>query len=570
MADIAAQSLSEEHKAKLHEVADLMLQIYETLAEMCYVQRAGIIRGPHKITSDMEQQYKDLELDPAIIYLYSILPYIDTTAANADEFFQRSHFFNHMNSRDVEQGRDPWYKDPRRNNPNVGFDDEDGLYMWPWYTPLSHIWERSAVMIYDAREHRIWIAGYDDSLDPFFRKGWYGELEEPEKSDWGGTGDESDWSEEGGDEDEDAASAGSSEFWDDEDEDDLGDELNGLSLDDAPEVDFDEGFDIVEDVPWGDQVQALNIKNDNSLELIQSRDAADVLRDVNRWYRELKELPGNPDGSLHAHGDTKRLLYKKNGWPESFNPDTFMVDFIRTTAAERVAGNDSDRDPAKIVMKCEKRVEYGHRFRPKFTKAVDEAQSADEEWIARYKLFQYDLSTEQHAWDLKEAQEELAREDPKAQQSNEELAPLREYEQLREDVAARRERAQFWVRTLGSADESEENKRHWQIKNGHLGWLLPFYEQALVQARADAQRISPTKFAQPGLASRIESERASLTSSLEELQRMKEFLSGIPDHAAKAREEVAENVRRCEESIESKRAQIAEHEESLKNDEYKD
>ncbi|KAF2171306.1 hypothetical protein M409DRAFT_18419 [Zasmidium cellare ATCC 36951] len=572
MATTVVEGLSAEHKAKLHEIADLMLQIYETLAEMCYVESAGIIRGPHNITSEMQQQYKELDLDPAIIYLYSILPYIDSKAANADQFFQRSHFFNHMKPSENAQGRDPWFRDPLRGNPNVGFDDANGLYMRPWYTPLSSIWERSPVIIYDAREHRIWIANYETSTDPIFYRRWYGELEEEQKSDWGGTDDYSDWSEK--DEDEDggddaAASAGSSEFWDDGEEEDLSGELTGLSLDETPDVDFDEGFEIVEEIPWGEQVRALQIKNENSLELIQRRDAAEVLRDINSWYRQLKELPGDLGDNLRVEEKTKRSLYKKHGWPDTFDADAFMVDVIRTSAAERVPSHDVERDPANIIKKCQKRLEWSRRFRSKFTKPVDEAQGLDEEWTARFKLFRFDLGVEQHERDINEAEQELARDPTGDKRSDEELASLMVYEHLREQAGARRVRAEQWADTLSNAmDESDENRRYWEILASHLNRLMPCYEKALVEARADAQRVSPAKFAQPALMFRIDSEKASLASSMEELRRMEEFLETIPKDAVKAREEVIGDVKRREEFIQSRQAGIAELDESLRNDEY--
>lgn len=563
--------LSTEQKARLHEVADLMLQIYSTLAEMQYIHPTGIICGPHNIPDEIQQLYADLELDPSIIYLYSILPCIDSQAADAEGFFQRSHFFNHMKAIDVKRGRDPWYRDPKG-----GWDDEDGLYMRPWYTPLSDIWERSPLLVYDAREHRIWVADYENSTDPFFCPGWYGELadEKDDASDWGGTDGYSNWSEKGDDEDDDGGSAtstGSSEFWDDEDETLNEEELDNLREDQAAGVNFDEGFEIVEKVSWHEQRAALQIKNENSLELIQSRDASDVLRDINRWYRELKEVPGKYDGlgrGPNVEGKTRRLLYKKHGWPDSFNANAFTVALIRASATERIARDASERDPMEILSKCKKHLERRERYRMKFMDPVEAAKGADEEWIARFTLLNFDLDMTRHERDMNEAEEALARGSTMDERSDEELAALREYEMLRDDLESHRQRASRWDHTLNSHDATNENYRHWETLRSHVVRLIPFHETALVEARADAQRVSPDKFVRPGVMSKIESKKKLVALWAKDLRRMKDFLSDVPVNAVKAREKVADDVEGLEKAVRDAQASIVELEKSLQDDRY--
>lgn len=577
MAATVSDTLSAEQKARLHEIADLMLQIYETLAEMQYICPAGIIRGPHNIPDEMQQLYKDLELDPSIIYLYSILPYIDGHAADAEGFFQRSHFFNHMKATDVRSGRDPWYRDPK-----AGWDDEDGLYMRSWYTPFSRVWERSPVLIYDAREHRIWIANYDTSTDPFLCPRWYGELgdQKDDASDWGGTDGYSNWSEDGDNQEDgegeadsqSTTSTGSSEFWDDEEKMD-DEELNSLREDPTADVNFDEGFEIVEEMSWNEQRAALQIKNENSLELIQSRDASHALRDINRWYRELKEVPDKYDGlgsGPTVEEKTRRTLYKKHGWPDNFHAQAFTVDLIRTNAAERAGRDASERDPTKIFTKCKKRLGWCETYRFNFTDPVEAAKSVDEEWIARFKLLHFDLGMARHEWDMKEAEEELAKESIENKRSDEELAALREYEILRDDLGVRRQRAAQWQDTINSHDATNENFRYWETLQDHGSRLMPFYEIALVEARADAQRISPDKVVRPGVISKIDSEKTSLTWTMEELRKVKEFLSSVPSNAFKARVEVTKGVERLENSVRSVQARIVELEESLQDDQYED
>ncbi|KAJ9143295.1 hypothetical protein NKR23_g6666 [Pleurostoma richardsiae] len=159
---------SAEQKARLHKVADLLLDIYKTLAEMRYIDPQGIRPGPHNITA-IRPLYEKFGLDPAVVYLYSILPYIDTDVAGNSDFFHGGAFANFLDPEDVEQGRDPMYGSPEGDD----YESEDGPYMRPWVTPLSMMGNHQSVIIYDARLHRIWIIDQEswDTTDPKAVKG---------------------------------------------------------------------------------------------------------------------------------------------------------------------------------------------------------------------------------------------------------------------------------------------------------------------------------------------------------------------------------------------------------------
>ncbi|CDM33092.1 hypothetical protein DTO013E5_5717 [Penicillium roqueforti] len=155
-------TLSSE-KARLQKVADLMLEIYEELSRMRYIQRAGIRRGPHNLTH-LEAAYDELDLDSSIKYLYSILPYIDPLAAGKDSFSRIGEFTDFRDIEQAERSRDPFYGDP--SDPN--FEDENGPYIQPWVTPLTSLGNHGSVMLYDARRHVIWIIDQEswDTTDP--------------------------------------------------------------------------------------------------------------------------------------------------------------------------------------------------------------------------------------------------------------------------------------------------------------------------------------------------------------------------------------------------------------------
>ncbi|GIK06693.1 hypothetical protein Aspvir_002343 [Aspergillus viridinutans] len=160
--------LPEDQKARLHEVANLMLEIYQTFAQMRYLDPAGIEQGPHNI-DHLRPLYEKLKIDPAIIYLYSILPYVNTHVAGNKDFFHGGAFTDFRREEDVTQGRDPFYGCPVGDD----YDDENGPYIRPWVTPLSRLGNHQSVIIYDARRHRIWIIDQEwwNTTDPALADG---------------------------------------------------------------------------------------------------------------------------------------------------------------------------------------------------------------------------------------------------------------------------------------------------------------------------------------------------------------------------------------------------------------
>ncbi|RAL15788.1 uncharacterized protein BO97DRAFT_383518 [Aspergillus homomorphus CBS 101889] len=115
-------------KAQLHEVADLMLEIYQTLVDMRYLDPMSIQMGPHNLTA-LNPQFQELDIDPAVQYLYSILPYIDTSLDGTADFLHGGEFADFLRPRAGESG-------PRS---------------------LLRLGNHGSVIVYDARRHLIWI-----------------------------------------------------------------------------------------------------------------------------------------------------------------------------------------------------------------------------------------------------------------------------------------------------------------------------------------------------------------------------------------------------------------------------
>ncbi|KAK4500636.1 hypothetical protein PRZ48_008825 [Zasmidium cellare] len=554
--------LTSERKARLHEVADLMHTIYTTLSEMRYVQPAGIIKGPHDITR-MRPIYEKHNLSPEIIYLYSILPYIDTDLADAGDFFQGGEFFNHMDPRDVEQGRNPGYSSLKG-----GFDDEGGEYMYPWYTPLSNCGNHASIIVYDAREHRIWV--FDqiqrNSTDPFFCPAWYGPVVK-EESNWGDS-DGSSWGEDEEDEDEIVGSDGDSEFW--EDEDGLNqDELDGLKADRAEEVEFDEGFDIVEEMSEWDRRQALNLKNQNSLELIRSRDASEALRDINQYYRGLKEIPGQGEhtGGIWRKSKLMRSLYLKNGWPDDFDGEGFEIDLIRAQSADRA--KYIAEDPLRQIERYEKSAPDRQRELDERRKAIEDASGTDEEWLARVELWHAEERYKLDDRYLQTAKEKLAR-----QAYRDEDLPLWECGRLQdglEQAGKRTHRQQNW-KDAYKGDEA--SIRVLEIKHQHNLRRLTLLKKAFAAAKADAERLCPGRTLEAATINRalgpmdrltkIERTKDSLDYSERYLERLEHFAGQIPKEATEATKAVQTHIKKAERDVSSAQAALKKHEDSLK------
>ena len=140
------ENASPAKKAQLDEVATLILEIYRTLVRMRYLDDEWIQEGPHDIEA-LIPMYRSYNLDDSIIYLYSILPYVDTGGAEYQDFFQGGRFADFRLEEGVERGRDPFH--------------EDGTLLPPYMTPLSLLGNHQSVIFYNARRHWISICDHE-------------------------------------------------------------------------------------------------------------------------------------------------------------------------------------------------------------------------------------------------------------------------------------------------------------------------------------------------------------------------------------------------------------------------
>jgi len=562
----AAEGLSAEQKERLQEVADLLLGIYQTLVEMRYVHPTAVIRGPHKLNDDILAGYAKCELDSAIVYLYSIMPYIDGMETDAQDFFQGGAFFSQMSIAEVEQGRDPRYMSPKDS-----FDDEHGQYMYPWYTPLSNCGNHSPIIIYDAKEHRIWMVEQIDgyTTDPAYCKGWYGDVESAEEgSNWGDSGSSS-WSGDG--------SAGSSEFWDDEDDIVETQELDATVADQAEVVEYDEGFEQVEELEEWERKKVAGIKNQNSLEFVRSRPAGDVLRDINRWYRELKELPGQGEYNGWMEPSILKPLYLKNGWGADFDGDMFEVDMARAYATEKA--RYEAEEPLRQVDCYAGWAEYSERDVERYKKEISEAKTLDVEWKARFELWKAKERSERNAKDLKEAKAKAEKMCPNGVCQKDRDLPLWQLEKLRVETQWKRETAQRTnhQNIAERHKDDPERMRHITADHRRAQRELEIYEKAFKASSVEANCLCPGRTFEEATGIKSLGRQDTLTwiatfkkvieSSEHYIQRVRDFADVVPpqdtpETMAAIESEIKQNeesMKRSRDMVEQSERRLIEH-----------
>lgn len=321
-----------KQKARLQRVADLLLVIYKTLVEMRYLEPSELEAGPHDV-SELLPLYESHGLAPAVIYLYSILPYV----RRGKTFFQGGEFADFRNEDHVERGRDPLCNWPEGDDPNIASryqdvesDDEDE----------------------DGDEEGV--NADDDSTGV-------------ENANDDGSGDE------GVEEDEE-------EGYDDDDAD------SGVS--DMEEEDGDD-----EDEDDDDEVDNGVVEEDGTIAQYDARSAAAVLRDINRWYRnhETPFLSRDEDGAWRdkdedGHHDVPLAeLYKQHGWPDDFDGDAFEVALERRHASARVK-SAAEWTESKVISLKSQLERLDQNMEPCRAR-VASAETPGEQWTARWELF---------------------------------------------------------------------------------------------------------------------------------------------------------------------------------------
>lgn len=339
-------NLKPKQKVRLDRVAKLLLDIYNTLVRMQYLDAEWVIPGPHNV-DHLIPMYRRYDLEDSIIYLYSRFPYIESADSELT-FFGGSYFVDFRIEWDVAQGRKA-----------IPFDEDDEI-LKPWMTMRSKVREREDIaIVYSAREDCIWMGNFmeEGSMDPYFN----------------GNRDD------GGQERQDSLA-------DSEDEDD-GDQ-DGENDHDSEDEDSDEESEA-----------------DDRYSVIDSRRAADALRNIAKRFANFNEDPSI--GDIPNDGwqlELAKSLYIKHGWPgDDFDGAAFQIDRVRAWAI-----HDAKETANQPIIKVQM-LRYGlEKETPEYFERLEtgvaNADAVDEEWQARWWMKQNKALHAENVAQLKSAE----------------------------------------------------------------------------------------------------------------------------------------------------------------------
>ncbi|KAF7550318.1 hypothetical protein G7Z17_g5789 [Cylindrodendrum hubeiense] len=524
------ENITPTQKAQLHEVAELMLEIYKTLARMQYLDPAWILPGPHNIDAFVPM-YRSHGLDDSMIYLYSILPYVDNTGTEGLDFFQGGGFADFRTAADVEQSRDPFYADS----------EEDA--MRPWMTPLSMLGNHKCVIIYSAKKHCIWIldqesgGSYDHGLRGLLTNYISKEDSEEEGSDWETEEGESEQGTERSEEDV-----------EDSDEDKEESNQGADSREEGTEGSDEDAKDSDEDMEDSEGIY----------DEADSRPAGEVLRDIIRWYHDLTETPGGGENSgSQWEKETTKPLYRKHGWPgDDFDGDAFLVDLVRANAAR--SAEWAAEEPLRKVAELEGWLQHDDGlFNRQLQDRLAAAKTVDEEWLARWELWQVERGNERAARQRLETEKTAARLCPNGQAQRPEDLPLWELEQLRGENSWQQDNLERVRQETRDTQQSEQDGgRAVQLRLRHAEQQASIYQKAYEASQLDADRLCPGKTFK--LTTGFENvDRQNVTQQIEELAQDEEsarqevedtrvWISQLPDGADQAKTLAEDNIQMME------------------------
>lgn len=533
------EGLSFSQKARLQEIADGMLKIYHTLARMSYLDPGYIHPGPHDISS-LLPLYQSFKLSPSIIYLYSILPYVDDDEAGLETFFQGGRFADFRKEEHVKEGRNPLYDDLE--------DEDEGMKggMRPWMTPLSLLGNHRSVIIYDAKKNCIGIidqescGSADKNIDLGYNQPARGgsshhddNIREQGKSE-GSMEAESEDSSQSGDVDQDDTEM-DNEGGDDEDWEDVDDEDADAESDDDQEGIYDS---------------------------MASRHAPYVLRDITKWFEDLSEIPERAG----VNSVINKEIYQKNKWPSAdFDVSTLLVDQARAEAA--ASAKYESEEPIREVSRYQGAIkdEDGPVMRG-LIGAVESAKNEDELWLARWDLWKAEELNSRMRRKLKDAEIKRDLDFADGKYAKEAELIFGEVSGLHEGMWARRRDLMDLQKAV---KEKEDNGKSaspaLQTKIRKAEKDLRVYEKAYEAARADAERLFPGRSITFGrgietlgldLDARIAGLNPSVEDTQQQLNLVREWMSQLPDTAVRARQATEDEVLHLESYLEVYNGQL--------------
>lgn len=518
--------LTPGEKARLHNVADLVLQIYLTLARMRHVDPDTIQRGPHDL-SDLYPLFDSLCLDPRVVYLYHILPYLDPRRAEHVGFVQGARLADFRREADVRCAREAFARL-----------DDPGYVLRPWMTALDGFGERGQVMLYDARRDVVHLLGEcaEGSWDRNLEEGQVFEKWSEEKG-------EMVWYEKpvDGREDVPLVEVVDIEAWrrahgwymdEDGEEGEQNEEgeqeeggregHNGEEEQEEEEDNEDKDKDDDEGEP----------EQENYWDEMEARPATRVLQDIVRWYHELVEIPGDcVDCIGEWSAEVVRPLYRRHGWPgEDFDGDAFVVDQARSKEPEYLFW-----EVWRLKQKMEKRVRQREIGAVQRQEKLAAAKTVDKEWAARWEVWIADKDT---AWWKDRVR--MAREWKVWGKAHEDAEgpPLRELAEVQRDLEVNKGRLKDLKQSLEAVD-NPSSRQQIQLQILDAEKTTAIMRQAYEATRTDVERAGPGKPLYSLYTTDIEVKQEYLTRTIRgwerEVAEILDWAAQLPDGADEAR-----------------------------------
>ena len=156
----------------IQQITNLIGDLYQLLAKMQYLDldQGTLDYPPHtnpekSINTALATQS---HLIPEAIQLLQQLPYVIAPTrwmhgAGDNEFVLYGCFADFRNDDELEESRDPLYAGVNPKDESVGWDDEYGQYMRPWYVPLSRLGNHGSVLILNMKNRELYNFHYYES-----------------------------------------------------------------------------------------------------------------------------------------------------------------------------------------------------------------------------------------------------------------------------------------------------------------------------------------------------------------------------------------------------------------------
>jgi len=153
------------------EVASLMTEFYELLAEMGYYEPAKIDRAPHTDPGINHEYAKEVGFSDKAVEMMLKLPYLNTEldvawmhGASHVEFLLYGTFIDFRLDENLLSSQDPLYI---LGNEQKGLNEDDGRYMKPDYIPLSALANHGTTMILNVETLELWTVDQETgTADP--------------------------------------------------------------------------------------------------------------------------------------------------------------------------------------------------------------------------------------------------------------------------------------------------------------------------------------------------------------------------------------------------------------------